>query len=67
MNENHIKTFADAEDGPQTKIGVNVVHYDDQDQITHSETMPLAHYMNDYGQTSESYLAIHQKLSARQS
>jgi hypothetical protein len=49
------------------KIGVNVVHYDDQDQITHSETMPLAHYMNDYGQTSESYLAIHQKLSARQS
>ena len=65
MNEHLVKTFEEAEDAPQSRIGVNVVHFDDQDKVTHSETMPLAHYLNDFGQTSETYLAIHQKLSTR--
>lgn len=65
MNEHLTKAFIETEDSPQTKVGVNVVHFDDQDKVSHSETMPLAHYMNDFGQTSESYLAIHQKLSSR--
>lgn len=66
MNEHYITTLAETDDSSQNKVGVNVVHYDDEDQVTHSETLPLAHYMNDFGQTSESYLAIHQKLSSRQ-
>lgn len=66
MNEHYITTLAETDDSLQNKVGVNVVHYDDKDQVTHSETLPLAHYMNDFGHTSESYLAIHQKLSSRQ-
>lgn len=66
MNEHYITTLAETDESSQNKVGVNVVHYDDEDQVTHSETLPLAHYMNDFGQTSESYLAIHQKLSSRQ-
>jgi len=46
-------------------MAVDVVHYDDDENVTKKETVPLSYYLKDFGQTSEAFLSAHLKLSAR--
>jgi len=65
MNELNVNDFVKEEEAKASEMAVNVVHFDDQDHVAHRETVPLAHYLQDMGLTSEAFLARHQKLRAR--
>jgi len=65
MNDHNVKDIIKEESVKLSDMAVNFVHYNDQEEITSTETVPLAHYIHDCGLTSEVFLSRHQKLGAR--
>jgi hypothetical protein len=65
MNEDLANRFITTDDNPLSTMAVDVVHYDDDENVTKKETVPLSYYLKDFGQTSEAFLSAHLKLSAR--
>jgi len=65
MNDEIANRFITTVDTPASEMAVDVVHYDDNEKVTHKETVPLSHYLKDFGQTSEAFLSAHLKLSSR--
>jgi len=55
MNEDIANRFITTDDTPVSAMAVDVVHYDDNEKVTHKETVPLSHYLKDFGQTSEAF------------
>jgi len=62
MNDHNVKDIIKEDGIMSSEMAVNFVHYNDQEEVTSSETVPLAHYLQDFGLTSEVFLARHQKL-----
>ncbi len=65
MNDHNVKDIIKEESANLSDMAVNFVHYDDHEEITSTETVPLAHYIEDFGLTSEVFLVRHQKLGGR--
>lgn len=65
MNDHNVKDIIKEDGITSSEMGVNFVHYNDQEEVTSRETVPLARYLQDFGLTSEAFLARHQKLGGR--
>ena len=65
MNDHNMRDLVNNDEAKASDMAVNFVHYDDQDKVESTETVPLAYYMQGFGLTSEAFIAQRQKRARR--
>lgn len=65
MNDHNMRDLVNNDEAKAGDMAVNFVHYDDQDKVESTETVPLVYYMQGFGLTSEAFIAQRQKRAGR--